>query len=78
MDAVIARKREFQLKQKILIVVEGGIVQSICSDRPIKDIEIMVADYDDHAEEPVLYADYTNSVEIDPESVEEVFRMAKE
>jgi hypothetical protein len=40
------------MKTKVLITIEGGIVQSVVSN--IQDIEIIIVDYDDHADEPVV------------------------
>lgn len=39
------------MKPKILIVVEGGIVQSVHADQ---DIQFVVIDYDSSSDEPVI------------------------
>ena len=39
------------METKILITVEGGIVQSVCASNP--DVRIMIIDYDKHSDEPV-------------------------
>jgi hypothetical protein len=41
-------------KLKILITVEGGIVQSICTN---VDADIVVIDYDDKSDDPVLVSE---------------------
>lgn len=41
-------------KEKILITVEGGIVQSICSTNP--NLQIAIDDYDKHSDDPVCVA----------------------
>lgn len=38
-------------KVKILITVEGGIVQSVCASSA--DVEIAIVDYDKHSDDPV-------------------------
>lgn len=38
-------------KTKVLIIVEGGIVQSVHAD---SDLEYVVVDYDKHSDDPVL------------------------
>ena len=42
-------------KIKILITVEGGIVQNVCTNN--SDCEIVIIDYDDKGDEPVLVSE---------------------
>ena len=42
-------------KIKILITVEGGIVQSVCTNNP--DCKVVIIDYDDKGDEPVLVSE---------------------
>ena len=59
-------------KPRMAIVVEDGIVQSVHADH---DVDVLVVDYDDNADDPVLYGRPT--VERDPRVIEELAKEAQ-
>jgi hypothetical protein len=48
----ISNLKLYAMESKILIVIEGGIVQNVISDNP--DVLVAIIDYDKHSDDPVL------------------------
>lgn len=64
------------MKTKILITVEGGIVQSVISNN--KEIEYVIVDYDLKGDEPVIVGEKTKPEKLKGDNFYELFTDKKD